>query len=311
MNDQSVALEARHVSKRYRKVWALRECSFQLPAGRIIALVGANGAGKSTLMSIISGVLPATSGTLLVNGRPVVKGRAPGAGGSADAGSRVAILAQDKPLYRDFSVADMLRFGRSTTRVWDQRRALSWLERFDVPLDRRCGKLSGGQRTQVALAVTLASCPAVLLLDEPLSNLDPVARTEVTGELMAEAAEADMTVMLSTHIVAELSGVGEYLLLLEAGRPVLSGDVERLIACHLRLAGPRADRPPSPGTIVQAQHTDRQSTFVVRLPDAAVAPAVVAPGWTTHPVSLDQLVRTYLTAAGTAHGKAHEGLEAA
>jgi ABC-2 type transport system ATP-binding protein len=311
MNDQSVALEARNVSKRYRKVWALRECSFQLPAGRIIALVGANGAGKSTLMSIISGMLQATSGTLLVNGHTVVKGRAAGRGGNADAGGRVAILAQDKPLYRSFSVADMLRFGRSTNRVWDQRRALSWLERFDIPLDRRCGNLSGGQRTQVALAVTLASCPAVLLLDEPLSNLDPVARTEVAGELMAEAAASDMTVMLSTHIVAELSAVGEYLLLLDAGRPVLTGDVEHLLACHLRLAGPRADRPPSPGTIVQAQHTDRQSTFVIRLPDAAVAPAVVAPGWTAQPVSLNQLVLTYLTAAGTAHGQAHQGLEAA
>jgi ABC-2 type transport system ATP-binding protein len=311
VNDQSVALEARNVSKRYRTVWALRECSFQLPANRIIALVGANGAGKSTLMSIISGLLPATSGTLLVNGHPVVKGRPAGGGGTADAGSRVAILAQDKPLYRDFSVADMLRFGRSTNRVWDQRRALSWLERFGVPLNRRCGKLSGGQRTQVALAVALASCPAVLLLDEPLSNLDPVARTEVTGELMAQAADSGMTVMLSTHIVAELSGVGEHLLLLDAGRPVLTDDIELLLACHRRLAGPRADRPPSPGTIVAAQHTDRQSTFVVRLPAAAVAPAVVAPGWTAQPVSLDQLVLTYLTAAGTAHGQAHQGLEAA
>jgi ABC-2 type transport system ATP-binding protein len=301
MNDQSVALEARNVSKRYRKVWALRECSFELPAGRIIALVGANGAGKSTLMSIIAGILPATAGTLLVNGHPVVKGRAAGADGTAGAASRVAILAQDKPLYRDFSVADMLRFGQSTNRVWEQRRALSWLERFDVPLDRRCGKLSGGQRTQVALAVTLASGPAVLLLDEPLANLDPLARTEVTGELMAVAADSDMTVMLSTHIVAELSGVGEYLLLLDAGRPALTGDVEQLLTCHLRLTGPRADRPPSPGTIVQAQHTDRQSTFVVRQPDATIAPAVVAPGWTAQPVSLDQLVLTYLKASGNAH----------
>jgi ABC-2 type transport system ATP-binding protein len=312
MNDQSIAVEARDLSKRYRNVWALRECSFQLPANRIIALVGANGAGKSTLLSIISGMLPATSGSLLVNGRPVVKGGAgaaggTGAAGTAEAGSRVAILAQDKPLYRDFTVADMLRFGRCTNREWDQRRALSWLERFDVPLDRRCGRLSGGQRAQVALAVTLGSRPAVLLLDEPLANLDPVARTEVTGELMAEAADSDMTVMLSTHIVAELSGVSDYLLLLDAGRPVLTGDVEQLLACHLRLTGPRADRPPSPGTIVQQQHADRQSSFVVRLPDAPAAPAIVAPGWTTQPVSLDQLVITYLKASG----KAHQSLEAA
>jgi ABC-2 type transport system ATP-binding protein len=313
MNEQSIAVEARDVSKRYRNVWALRECSFQLPANRIIALVGANGAGKSTLMSIISGMLPATSGSLLVNGHPVVKGMAAGgssaagSGGPADAGSRVAILAQDKPLYRDFTAAEMLRFGQSTNRVWDQRRALSWLERFDVPLDRRCGKLSGGQRAQVALAVALGSRPAVLLLDEPLANLDPMARTDVAGELMAETADSDMTVMLSTHIVAELSGVGDHLLLLDAGRPLLTGDVEQLLASHLRLTGPRADRPPSPGAIVQVQHTDRQSTFVVRLPDTPPAPAIVAPGWTAQPISLDDLILTYLKASG----KARQDLETA
>ena len=299
MNDQSIAVEARDVSKRYGKAWALRECSFQLPANRVIALVGANGAGKSTLMSIISGVLPATSGALLVNGHAVVKGRA--------SGGRVAILAQDKPLYRDFTAADMLRFGRSTNRVWDQRRALSWLKRFDVPVDRRCGKLSGGQRAQVALAVALGSRPGVLLLDEPLSNLDPVARGEVTGELLAETADSDMTVMLSTHIVAELSGVGDHLLLLDAGRPVLTGDVDDLLARHLRFTGPRSDRPPAPGTILQAQHADRQSTFVVQLPGAGAAPAIVAPGWTAQPISLEQLIITHLKASG----RAREGLEVA
>jgi ABC-2 type transport system ATP-binding protein len=287
-----VAVEARAVSKRYGSLWALRDCSFDLPAGRIIALVGANGAGKSTLMSIIAGTLVATSGSLLVDGRPVAKGRP---------GGRVAILAQDKPLYRDFSVADMLRFGRSTNRVWDQQRALSWLRRFDIPLDRRCGKLSGGQRAQVALAVALGSRPAVLLLDEPLANLDPVARTEVTGELMAEAADGDMTVMLSTHIIAELSGVGDHLLLFHAGRPVLVGDVDDLLGSHLRLTGPRADQPPGPGTIVQTEHTDRQSTFIVRQP---AAPAVVAPGWTAQPLSLDELILTYLRTS-------HRELEAA
>jgi ABC-2 type transport system ATP-binding protein len=303
VNDQSIAVEARDVSKRYGNVWALRECSFQLPANRIIALVGANGAGKSTLMSIIAGVLPATSGALLVNGSPVVKGR----DGAVDAHRRVALLAQDKPLYRDFTAAEMLRFGQSTNRVWDQHRALSWLKRFDVPLDRRCGKLSGGQRAQVALAVALGSRPSVLLLDEPLSNLDPVARTEVTGELLAETADSDMTVMLSTHIVAELSGVGDHLLLLDAGRPVLAGDVEDLLARHLRFTGPRSDRPPAPGTILQAQHADRQSAFVVQLSGAVVAPAIVAPGWTAQPISLEQLIITHLKASD----RARKGLEEA
>jgi ABC-2 type transport system ATP-binding protein len=299
VNDQSIAVEARDVSKRYGNAWALRECSFQLPANRVIALVGANGAGKSTLMSIIAGVLPATSGALLVNGHAVVKGKA--------SGNRVAILAQDKPLYRDFTAADMLRFGQSTNHVWDQQRALSWLKRFQVPLDRRCGKLSGGQRAQVALAVALGSRPSVLLLDEPLSNLDPVARTEVTGELLAETADSDMTVMLSTHIVAELSGVGDHLLLLDAGRPVLTGDVEDLLGRHLRFTGPRSDRPPAPGTVLQAQHADRQSAFVVQLPGAVVAPSVVAPGWTAQPISLEQLIITHLKASD----QARRGLEVA
>jgi ABC-2 type transport system ATP-binding protein len=191
--------------------------------------------------------------------------------------------------------------------VWDQHRALSWLARFEVPLNRRCGKLSGGQKAQVALAVALGSRPSVLLLDEPLANLDPVARTEVTGELMAETADSGMTVMLSTHIVAELSGVGDYLLLLDGGGPVLTGDVEELLVRHLRFTGPRADRPPTPGTVLQAQHADRQSTFIVQLPDAVVAPAIVAPGWTAQPISLEQLIITHLTASG----RARKHLEAA
>ncbi|MFF0879937.1 ABC transporter ATP-binding protein [Micromonospora aurantiaca (nom. illeg.)] len=294
MSGEPVAVEARDLSRRYGAVWALRECSFALPANRVVALVGANGAGKSTLLSIIAGTLAATGGTVSVHGRQVVRG------GSADGDSRVAILAQDKPLYRDFTVSDMLRFGRSTNRVWDQRRALSWLDRFAVPLDRRCGKLSGGQRAQVALAVALGSRPAVLLLDEPLANLDPLARVEVTGELLAEVADDDMTVMLSTHIVAELSGVGDHLLLLDAGRPVLTGDVEELLDSHVRLTGPRADQPPGPGTVVQAQHTGRQSTFVLRRPATPAAHAVVAPGWTAQPITLDELILTHLRASAAA-----------
>jgi ABC-2 type transport system ATP-binding protein len=290
LSDEATAMEARGLSKRYRSVWALRSCGFTLPAGCVTALVGANGAGKSTLMSIAAGLLSATEGELLVGGRPVARGRTQ----ADDPAHRVAILAQDKPLYRDFTVDDMLRFGRYTNRLWDQQRALSWLARFDIPLDRRSGKLSGGQRAQVALAVALGSRPAVLLLDEPLANLDPVARTEVTGELMAEVAETGMTVMLSTHIVAELAGVGDYLLLLSHGRPVLTGAIEDLLTRHTRLSGPRTDQPPSPGTVVTAQHTERQSTFLVRLAEGTAPVASVAPGWSGRPISLEEMVFTYL-----------------
>ncbi|MBV6702015.1 ABC transporter ATP-binding protein [Kitasatospora aureofaciens] len=275
-----IALEARGLSKHYRGLKALDDCTFTLPAGGVVALVGANGAGKSTLMSIISGMLKPTSGEFRV-------------GGDGPAGSRVVLLSQDKPLYRNFSVTDMLNFGRHTNHVWDQHRALSWLERFHIPVDRRCDKLSGGQQAQVALAVALGACPSLLLLDEPLANLDPVARNAVTGELLGEVAETGMTVVLSTHVVAELAGVGDYLLLLSHGRNIVDSDVEELLARHARVTGPRADRPPLDGTVVHEHHTDRQSTFVVR---TLLGPAthIDVPGWTSHSVSLEDIVLAYL-----------------
>src|SRR6478735_991175 len=298
------AVEARALNKRYGRNWALRDCSFSLPAGRVIALVGANGAGKSTLMAITAGLLDATEGEVTVAGRP------PGAyrGKHADADVRAVLLTQDKPLYRSFTVTDMLRFGRHTNRVWDQQRALAWLARFDIPLDRPCGKLSGGQQAQVALAVALGSRPALLLLDEPLANLDPVARRDVMGEILAEVAESEMTVMLSTHVVAELGGVGDYLLLLADGRPVLDGDTDELLEAHARLIGPRSALPPGDGHVVTEQHTERQSTFLVRRPVVDFALGAVAPGWRIEPVSMEDLILAHLTSARDA---SRTGLEVA
>jgi ABC-2 type transport system ATP-binding protein len=271
---EQTALDVRNLSKHYGRVRALDDCTFSLPAHRVIALVGANGAGKSTLMGIVAGMLAPTSGAFR-------------------AGGRVVLLSQDKPLYRNFSVADMLGFGRHLNRRWDQPRAESWLERFAIPLDRRCDKLSGGQQAQVALAVALGACPSLLLLDEPLANLDPVARRAVTGELLAEVADSGMTVVLSTHVVAELAGVGDHLLLLAHGRAVVDGDTEELLGQHVRLTGPRADRPPVDGAVVHEQHTASQSTFVVRTL-LGPATAIGAEGWTGHPVGLEDLVLAYL-----------------
>ena len=270
VSEEPIALEARGLTKRYRDVVALSECSFQLPAHRIIALVGANGAGKSTLMSIAAGLLPATSGEILVAGR------------------RVDAAPQDPP-GRHRAPRRHPRPGQAALPRLHRRRHAQ----VRAAHQPRLGPAAGGERGWIASTCrsggAAAGCPAgsaprspsrsrsaaardVLLLDEPLANLDPVARSEVTGELIAEVAESGMTVMLSTHIVAELAGVGEYLLLLAAGRPVLAGDIEELVASHVRLTGPRADLPPCPGEIVQAQHAERQSTFIVRLPGQAVRP---------------------------------------
>jgi ABC-2 type transport system ATP-binding protein len=258
----------------------LRHCGFTLPPGRVAALVGANGAGKTTLLSVLAGVLTPTEGAVVVN--------EPG---------RVAFVAQEKPLYRRFTATDMLRFGARMNRVWDQDTALQWLERFGIPLNQACGLLSGGQQAQVAFAVALGSRPSVLLLDEPLSNLDPLVRREVVGELLATVNDTGMTLLLSTHVVTDLAGVADHLLLLAGGRLLIDGDVDELLARHLTYLGPRADNPPGPGVVLTASHTERQSTFLVRLPDGTVARPVAEP-WLAKPVTLEQFVLAHLATSG-------------
>jgi ABC-2 type transport system ATP-binding protein len=275
------------VGKRYRALfgrsreqWALRDCTLELPRGRVAALVGANGAGKTTLLTILAGLVDPTEGATNVDGR-------------------IAYVAQEKPVYRGFTALDMLRVGAHLNTRWDQRRALRWLERFDVPTNRPCGKLSGGQRAQVAFAIALGSQPSVLLLDEPLANLDPLVRTEVTAELLTEVTDTGLTVLLSTHVVGELGGVADRLLLLAGGRLVLDGDLDELLRHHVRWVGPRSDTPPATGEILRAKHVENQSTFLVRLAESDVAPVFTEP-WTSEPMTVEDVVLTHLAATRSA-----------
>ncbi|MBN6039200.1 ATP-binding cassette domain-containing protein [Amycolatopsis sp. 195334CR] len=254
---------------RGRVTHALRDCSFELPAGKVAALVGANGAGKTTLLTVLAGLRQAGTGKVVVTGR-------------------ASFVAQDKPVYRHLTALDMLAVGARLNLVWDQDRARSWLDRFRVPLDRPCGRLSGGERSQVAFAVALGSRPDVLLLDEPLSELDPVVRREMMAELLVGVAATGMTVVLSTHVVGELSGVADHLLLLSVGRLVLAGELDDLLARHVRYTGPRADAPPGPGVVLEAAHHTRQSSFLVELPGGA--PRGSAEPWTVRPVNVEELV---------------------
>ncbi|QFU90860.1 ABC transporter ATP-binding protein [Amycolatopsis sp. YIM 10] len=256
---------------------ALRDCSFELPAGKVAALVGANGAGKTTLLTVLAGLLATDAGEVAVAGR-------------------TSFVAQDKPVYRHLTALDMLAVGARLNLVWDQDRARSWLDRFRVPLDRPCGKLSGGQRSQVAFAVALGSRPDVLLLDEPLSELDPLVRREVMAELLVGVEATGMTVVLSTHVVGELSGVADHLLLLAGGQLVLAGELDDLLARHVRYTGPRADAPPGPGTVLDANHQARQSSFLVELPGGA--PRGIAEPWTVRPVNVEELVLARLARRG-------------
>lgn len=284
-SDGQFALAVDGLGKQYRSRlrgnnWALRDCTFGLPSGRVVALVGANGAGKTTLMSILAGLLAPTEGIVAL-------------GGTQQEPNRISFVAQDKPLYRHFSVRDMLKVGQRLNRVWDDERAKRWLRRFEIPLDRPCGRLSGGQQAHVAFAIAVGSRPAVLLLDEPLSNLDPLARRDVTQELMSEVADTGMTVLLSTHVVAELGGVADHLLLLSRGTLLIDSDSDDLLTEHLYYVGPRADEPPCAGEIIKASHSKNQSSFLVRV-SPADEPASVAAPWTTRPVSLEDLVIAYL-----------------
>ena len=286
--DEQIAVRGTDVGRYYRHwrggTWALRHCDVSLPPGRIAALVGANGAGKTTLLRLLAGVLAPSEGSVAIdpNRRDV-----PVAG-------RVSFVAQDKPLYRRFTVNDMLRFGAHLNRLWDRKTATDWLDRFDIPRTGQCGRLSGGQQSQVALAIALGARPSVLLLDEPLSVLDPLARREVMGALLNIAADAGMTVVLSTHVVTDLVGVADHLLLLAAGRLLVDGDIDTLLARHVRYIGPRSDTPPVTGDVVRATHTERQSTFLVHRAAGTPEPPVAEP-WLARPVTLEEFVLAQLT----------------
>jgi len=224
MKDEgSYALSAMGVGRRYRRFWALRDCSFNLVEGRIAALVGPNGAGKTTLLTLIAGLAEPNQGKIEIFGRQM-------SGQDPDALADVGFLAQDHPLYRGFTVGELLRMGQLMNRRWDQRLALERLERLEIPLNRRAGTLSGGQQAQVSLAMALAKLPRLLVLDEPLASLDPLARREFLDRVAETSRVHGLTVVFSSHVVTELQQVCDYLLVLAGGRLRLAGPVAGLLA---------------------------------------------------------------------------------
>ena len=286
----SPALETTRLSKRYgRRTWALRDCTLALPAGRVAALVGPNGAGKTTLLHLAVGLLQPSAGDVLVFGHSPT--RLP-----KEVLPRIGFVAQDHPLYRGFSVADMLMLGRKLNPRWDQGMATTRLEGLGIPLGRPVGKLSGGQQTQVALALALAKRPELLLLDEPIASLDPLARREFLRTLMDATVAQGLTVLLSSHIIADLERVCDYLIILSASQVQLAGDIEQIVRSHKLLVGPRRDTTDiaSVHTVVEESHTERQTTLLVR----ANGP-IFDPSWEVRDVSLEDIVLAYLGQSAT------------
>jgi ABC-2 type transport system ATP-binding protein len=282
----STALETNGLGKRYGRLWALRDCSLRLPTGRVAALVGPNGSGKTTLLHLAVGLVRPDAGAVRVLGQTP--------GSSRELLAQVGFVAQDTPLYRDFTATELIKLGAKLNDRWDSTRPRDRLRRLNIPLDRPVGKLSGGQRAQVALALALAKQPPLLLLDEPVASLDPLARREFLQVLMGAVAEEGTTVLLSSHLLGDLERVCDYLIVLQAGQVQVLGVVDELLATHKVLIGPHRVASGIPGvvSVVRESHTDKQSTLLVRTNGPIHDPA-----WKVHDVSLEDLVLTYLADA--------------
>ena len=281
---ESPALRTVQLGKRYGATWALQECSLDVPTGSVTALVGPNGAGKTTLLHLAIGLCRVTTGTVEVLGHSPI----------SEAGTvlpRLGFVAQDHPLHKSLTVAEMLTYGRKLNPTWDDDLAHRRIGQLGLPLSRKVGKLSGGQQAQVALTLALAKRPELLLLDEPVASLDPLARREFLNAVMEVVTEHGVTVILSSHIVAELERVCDHLITLTEGRPQLVGPIDEIVASHRLLTGPRTDRSSVARVhhVIRETHTDRQTTLLVRANGH-----VYDTCWEQHEVDLEEIVLAYL-----------------
>ena len=293
-------LEAHALGMRYGRRQALTDCTLNIPPGHVVGLVGPNGAGKSTLLKLACGLLRPTSGSIRV------LGNAPGS--HPEQLTRVGFLAQDAPVYPQLSVADHLRLGAHLNPRWDQDFAERRVAQLDLDPAQKAGKLSGGQRAQLALTVAAGKRPELLLLDEPVASLDPLARREFLKHLMESVADNDTSVVLSSHLISDLERVCDYLIVLVSSRVRLAGEVDQITAAHHRIVCTRRDPDTLPAglEVVSAEHTDRQSTFIVRT-DAPLP----AGDWAAESLSMEDLVLTYMEAAAATARPARQDSEVA
>jgi ABC-2 type transport system ATP-binding protein len=282
----SAVIETSGLGKQYRRTWALRDCTLAVPEGHVVGLVGPNGAGKTTLLRLATGMLAPTRGTI------TVLGQRPAAGPEQLA--RVGFVAQDTAVYARMTVADHLRLGAWLNPGWDDDLARQRIGQLALDPKQRAGSLSGGQRAQLALTMAMAKRPELLILDEPVASLDPLARREFLRGLMEAVAEQRLSVLLSSHLVADLERVCDYLIVLVASQVRVAGEVSDLLASHHRLTGPRrrSGTLPAGQEVITESHTDKQSSLLVRTDGPVLDPA-----WAVAPVSLEDLVLAYMSRA--------------
>jgi ABC-2 type transport system ATP-binding protein len=258
------AIETIDLGKRYRSFWALKHCTISVPRGSVSALVGPNGAGKTTLLKMLVGLSAPNTGSCQVLGG--VPGR------TAAYLPDIGYVAQETPLYKQLSAQEHITMGRHLNLRWDGAFAQERLTTLRIPLDRPVGKLSGGQRAQVALALALAKRPRLLLLDEPVATLDPLARDEFLAAL-AQAAKVTegLTIVMSSHLLGDLERIADHLIILSYGETQLCGRVTDILNTHKLIVGPQpaALAPNNAYTVMQESHANTQSTLLIRVSDAA------------------------------------------
>jgi ABC-2 type transport system ATP-binding protein len=277
-------LETKDLSKRYGRHWALRGCTFTLTAGKIAALVGPNGAGKTTLLHLATGLLSPTKGEVIVMGASPCQQ-------PQKVLPHIGFVAQDHPLYRRMKITELMKMGQKMNPRWDNQIVSSRLQRLGIDLSRSYNALSGGQQAQVALALALGKRPDLLLLDEPLASLDPLARREFMRALMDATTEMGTTVLLSSHNIADLERMCDYLILLTESHLQLVDEIDNLIATHKRLVGP-ADHISAIDhghTIIEQQVIGRQAIIIVR-----TTSTIFDPAWMIENVTLEEIVMAYL-----------------
>jgi ABC-2 type transport system ATP-binding protein len=280
----TAVLETKGLGKRYRKRWALSDCTLSVPAGHVTGLVGPNGAGKTTLLNLAVGLLAPTSGSVRVLGDEPASSEAQLA--------KVGFVAQDAPIYSGLSVADHLRLGAHMNPGWDAAAAEDRISRLGLDLDQKAGKLSGGERAQLALTLAIAKRPEFLILDEPIASLDPLARREFLQTLMEVTAEHELSVIMSSHLVSDLERICDHMVVLVASRVQVAGEVDALLASHYQVTGPRMDAAalPADWNVISASYTDRQSTFLVRSDSP-----ITEPGMSVDQIGLEDLVLAYMS----------------
>lgn len=278
-----LAIETVDLGKRFGRVWALQHCSVEVPTGRVAGLVGANGAGKTTLMRMLAGLSRASAGQLRIAGRPPADER-------AFLGS-IGYLAQEVPLYRRWNAQDHLDMGAHMNPTWDETVTSDRLRSLRIPLDRPIESLSGGMRAQVALALALGKRPQVLLLDEPVAALDPLARREFLSSLAAAVADGGVTVLLSSHLLPDLERVCDHLILLADAQPVVCAEIDDLLASHKLLAAPTRDTAAIERDhhVLTVTRTAREVSMTVKLNGPVIDPA-----WRVDDLDLEEIVLAYL-----------------